>query len=497
MLIRSLVIGCLLLFCAHGAEGTNTEAAAAIRRFRVPPGFKVEVFAAEPMLANPVAFSIDEKGRVFVAETYRHSAVGPAYRYYEGVFDIRSHMDWLEQDLASRSVENRVELLRRNLGTNFTKLSVLSEQVRLLQDTNGDGRADVSKIFASGFNRPADGIGAGVLARHGSVYYTCIPDLWLLRDGNGDGVADARESLHSGFGVHIAFLGHDLHGLRIGPDGRLYFSIGDRGLNLVTREGKPLIYPDEGSVLRCELDGSNLEVFAHGLRNPQELAFNDFGDLFTGDNNSDGGDRARWVNLVEGGDSGWRIGYQTLNGTIRRGPWNGERLWQPHFEGQAAYIVPPVANLGYGPSGVTYYPGTGLPEKYRGHFFLCDFRGGASSGIHSFDLRRKGASFELGEYEQFIWETLPTDVEFGPEPGVYFSDWVEGWNKTGKGRIYHAFDPSLPTSAAAATKQWLAADWSVMKEQQLRALLSHPDQRVRMEAQFAFGALGRPRAKEV
>src|ERR1044072_461294 len=134
----------------------------------------------QQMLANPVAFSIDEKGRVFVAETYRHSAVGPAYRFYEGVFDIRSHMDWLEQDLASRSVEDGVALLRRNLGTNFSKLTEISEKIRLLEDRNHDGKADFSSIFAEGFNRAADGIGAGVLARNGAVYYTCIPDLWLL-----------------------------------------------------------------------------------------------------------------------------------------------------------------------------------------------------------------------------------------------------------------------------------------------------------------------------
>lgn len=484
-----LLVALCALSTLIAAEAPN-DAESAMKRFKIPPGFKIELFAAEPMLANPVAFHIDERGRVFVAETYRHSAVGPAYRLYEGVFDIRSHMDWLDQDLAARTVEDRVALLRRNLGTNFAKLTEISEKIRLIEDRDRDGRADLSSIFAEGFNRAADGIGAGVLGYKGNLYYACVPDLWLLGATNDTGKATSRQSLHTGFGVHIAFLGHDLHGLRIGPDGRLYFSVGDRGLNVVTREGKPLAYPDEGAILRCELDGSNLEVFARGLRNPQELAFDDFGNLFTGDNNSDGGDRARWVYVVEGGDSGWRIGYQTLTAPPRRGPWNAERLWHPQHEGQPAYIVPPVANLGYGPSGLTYYPGTGLSDQYKGRFFLADFRGGASSGIHSFDVRPKGASFELGAYEQFIWESLPTDVDFGVEGGIYFTDWVESWNKTGKGRIYRVFDPNTDTNQIAQTKALLNTTLTNLPLEDLRALLGHPDQRVRLEAQFAFASLG-------
>lgn len=488
---------CLLAVCSAisllGAEfennpstGANDDPVLAMKKFKVPPGLQVELFAAEPQFANPVAFTIDEHGQVYVAETYRHSAVGPAYRLFEGVLDIRSHMDWLDEELALRTVDDRVKMLRRKVGPQISKFQRLSEQVRFLKDTNGDGRADVSTIYADGFNSIEDGIGAGLLARDGKVYYTCIPNLWVFEDKNNDGQADERKSLSQGYGVHIAYLGHDLHGLIFGPDGRLYFSIGDRGINVRTKEGKRLEYPDEGVVLRCEPDGSNLEVFARGLRNPQELAFDNYGNLFTGDNNSDGGDRARWVYLIEGGDSGWRIGYQHLNAGPRRGPWNAEKLWYPHWKGQAAYIVPPIANLGYGPSGLAYYPGLGLGEKYQNRFFLCDFRGGASSGIHSFTVKPQGAGFELDLYEQFVWETLPTDVEFGPDGSVYFSDWIEGWQKTGKGRIYRTFNPESKNDPQIQELKRLMVSVREQTPDQLEKLLAHPDMRIRQRAQFAL-----------
>ena len=339
---------------------------------------------------------------------------------------------------------DRVAMYKKYLGSNFESFHVQHERVRRLVDRDGDGRADSSTVFADGFNDPAAGIGAGVLARRGDVWYTCIPGLWKLRDKSGDGRADERKLLHDGYGVHVGFLGHDLHGLKFGPDGRLYFSIGDRGFNVTTLDGKRLTVPDTGSVLRCEPDGTGLEVFATGLRNPQELAFDQYGNLFTGDNNSDSGDRARWVHVVDGGDSGWRIGYQFLEAPYSRGPWNEERLWYPAFDGQAAYIVPPIANLADGPSGLTVDPGVSLLcAEYRNHFFLVDFRGSSgSSGIRSFSLEPQGASFKLVDSKQFVWSVLATDVDFGPDGALYFCDWVEGWNKPKKGRIYRLLDES-------------------------------------------------------
>src|SRR5262245_58769116 len=464
------------------AQASN-EGELAIKRFQVAPGLKVDLWAAEPMFANPVAFNFDEQGRAYVCETFRLGA---------GVDDIRQLMSWLDEDLACRTVDDRLAEMRRHLGDRFVGYSLQSERIRLLEDRNGDGKADHATIFAEGFNAPADGIGAGVLARTGSVWYANIPNLWLLRDTNGDGTADVRKSLHYGFGVRVGFLGHDLHGLHFGLDGKLYFSIGDRGSNITLADGRSVDEPETGCVFRCNPDGSELEVFAFGLRNPQDLVFDQYGNLLTGDNKSDSVDKARWVYLVEGGDSGWRVGYQFMENPYSRGPFNAEKLWYPHFEGQAAYIVPPVANIASGPSGVTYFPGIGLPPTYNGHFFLVDFRGGAAnSGVHTFTLQAKGAGFELVNPEHFLWNVLATDAKFGVDGGLYVSDWVEGWGLTGKGRIYRVHDPALDSDALVLeTKRLLAESMEKRSLQDLAKLLEQPDMRVRQEAQFALADRG-------
>jgi quinoprotein glucose dehydrogenase len=456
----------------------SKDGEAAIARFQVPPGFEVKLWAAEPQLANVVSMCIDEKGDVYVAEDFRIKS---------GVDDIRDHMDWLDDDVACRKVEDRVAYLRKRLGDKFADYSKDSERVRWISDTDGDGRADKDTVFAEGFNNPAAGVGAGLLAWKGKVYYTCIPDLWSLADTNGDHVADERKVLSTGYGIRFALMGHDLHGLVIGPDGKLYFSCGDRGFSAPLSDGTRLNNQFCGAVLRCNLDGSDLEVFATGLRNPQELVFDDYGELFTVDNNSDGGDKARLVHVIEGMDAGWRQSYQWLDSPNLRGPWNDEKLWYPHFDGQAAYIVPPLANICDGPSGLAYNPGIALTPEWRNHFFICDFRGTpADSGIQTFTLKPKGSSFELDEFKHFIWGTLATDCTFGPDGSLYWSDWVEGWGKTGKGRIYRLTTPL--SSRAAELAQSLARVPKELDDRKLATYLSHEDRRVRTEAQFELAA---------
>jgi len=466
----------------------SDEPAKASAAFGMPPGMEVKLFAAEPDVANPVAFAIDEQGRVFVCETFRQN---------RGVSDNRGHTaEWVDADLASQSVEDRKAYHRRLLGDKARAWELHDDRVRLLVDTNRDGVADTATVFADGFNGLIEGTAAGILARRGDVFLTCIPSLYRLRDVDGDGRADAtlaeRTVLSTGYGARVAFRGHDMHGLALGADGRLYFTIGDRGYKVDYKDDTGKTHtahdPASGAVFRCEPDGSCFEVFATGLRNPQEIAFDDLGNLFTVDNNSDAGDKARLVHVMPGSDSGWNMAFQYLGD---RGPWHREKIWHLANAEQPAGLVPPLAHIGAGPSGLAAYPGTGLPAHFDGRFLLADFRGGpVGSSVRSFRLRPKGASFEPYDEEETFKNVLATDVEFGPDGAVWVSDWVQGWNGEGKGRIWR-FLPSEPQPAGeVSVAALLAGDWTTVAAEQLVRLLKHADRRLRLEAQWELARRG-------
>ncbi len=458
----------------------SNEGEQALKRMKLPPGLVATLWAAEPMLANPVAFNFDEKGRIFVAETYR---------YRSSVLDIRDYMWTLEAELANRTLEDQSAAIARHFGPEGVKeLSIETERVRLLEDTDHTGVATKSTLYAEGFNSPLDGIASGVLARRGSVYFTSIPSVWKF---TGEQKAETRQEISRGYGVRFNFTGHDLHGLIFGPDGKLYFSNGDRGAHAKGPDGSLADTPDEGAVYRCNPDGTQLEVFARGLRNPQSLAFTENGDLLTGDNDCDKGDEERLVHVVQGGDSGWRVGYQHPL-IDKDSPWLADKLWQPRTKDTAAYLLSPICNIEDGPSGLTYYPGTGLNDSYRGSLFITHFKGSvAKSGIYTYNVKPKGAGYAIADSKPFLTSALPTDVKFGPDGRLYTSDWADGWPKSKRGRIYAISDPQHAKDALVlATQNLIAQDWTKASVSELTVLLAHADQRVRQEAQFTFAERG-------
>lgn len=463
-----LLSGVVCLVAARGA----------VEQPQVPEGFQLNEYARSPAAQNIVAFGVDEQNRLFLVETDR---------IHRGAQDNRPCAFWLLDDLAVQTVGDRLAMYKKweaRFPGGLAHFTNHEDRVRMLLDRNGDGRAETNIVFAGGFNAPEDGIAAGILIRDGIVLLANIPNLWVLADKTGDGKADVRHSLFTGFGPRVALLGHDMHGLVWGPDNRVYWSIGDRGWHVTNREGRVLHGGGIGAVFRCDPDGANLETFYTSLRNPQELAFDDAGNLFTVDNNSDAGDKARVTYLIEGGETGWNMRYQTLDGDNSRGPWTQEKLWHPKFAGQPAWITPPLRHLTSGPSGFSFYPGTGLPEKYSGSFFICDFTGsGSSASVMSFQLEQDGAGYRVVNDARFMTKTLPTDVDFGYDGCIYVSDWINGWDGKGQGAVWRIRpeDPKLQAQGAAIGAIFRAG-FRQRTSDQLVQLLASPDYRVRLRS---------------
>jgi len=437
-------------------------------------------------MLDTAAFCFGADGSLYMAETQRQD---------RGVEDNRNSPFWLVDDLASRTVDDRYRVFekwahKRENGIDFYR--EWADDVVRLRDTDGDGVFDERTLFAGPFNEVLDGGGAGLMEVGGDIWYTNIPHLWRLRDDNGDGKADAKDSLFRGFGVRVALRGHDMHGLVMGPDGRIYWSIGDRGYHVELPDGRVLEDPHSGAVFRCEPDGSNLEVFHTGLRNPQELAFDRWGNLFTGDNNSDSEDRARVVYVAEGGETGWDMAYQTLGGDNERGPWVQEGVWKTGHPGRPAWVLPPLSYIGSGPSGLTYLPGPAHDERYDDRFLLCDFRGSPQhSSVLAFGVEPKGAGFEVVDIHPFVDGVLCTDVDMGWDGSVYVTDWVQGWGSTETGRLWRVtHDTRAAAPIVQQTQRLVREGFEHRPADELAALLAHDDMRVRLRAQWELASRG-------
>ncbi|HSC66279.1 MAG TPA: HEAT repeat domain-containing protein [Cellvibrio sp.] len=467
-------------------------------------GIKGELWASEKLLGDTVAIHVDDKGRIWAGVTQRSN---------NSEFDIRGYPEWEHPSVAFTTVEDRRQFLHTELAPeksaqneripdrnkdgshDWRDLAVVTEKVVRLEDTKGTGKADFAQTVVDDFNSEVTDVIGGMFYNDQSdeLFVNVAPDFWKLKDTNNDGAMDTKTSLAHGFAVHIGFSGHGLSGAMLGPDGKMYYSMGDIGTSVTDSSGKKWHYPNQGVIVRSEVDGSDFEVFAAGLRNIYEFSFDKYGNFISVDNDGDHvGEYERVVHLIEGSDTGWRINWQLgkyidpKNNSYK--VWMDEDYYKPQFKGQAAHVLPPVAPYHAGPAGMTYNPGTAFNEQWKDAFFVVEFVGSATrAGVNAFTLKPKGATFELASDKNVFRGVLATGLDFGPDGALYMSDWIEGWGLKQKGRVWKLDTPDTAgNEIRKETQALLGSDLRKETPEKLLALLSHADMRVRQKAQFAL-----------
>ena len=366
--------------------------------YQVAPGYKVEIAATEPLVINPVTMTFGLDGRLYVVE------------WFEG------------------------------RGPN--------DRIKVLTDTDGDGAFDRADIYMDGLDLPA-----GLLFWDGWTYVALDHDLVRFRDQDGDGKFEERQTVLTGFGNDNSH--HRLSGIAIGPDGWLYLTTGDSDAHARGPDGSEATVLRSGGVFRCKPDGSKLEVFAFGMRNPWgNVAFDDEFHVFHTDNDNEGSPAftgCRLLHVVEGGDYGWRLreGARCCQPDPERATWNGGR---PGRLGS-------MAETGRGaPAGLCVLNSAAFPPSARNLLIYPDvFR----KSVRAYKLKPSDATYTLAEEFELLASNdplfRPDDAEIGPDGALYVLDWrtdsggagqLNGNGKTG--RIYRvtwggtATEPARP-----------------------------------------------------
>ena len=405
----------------------------------VPPGFAVSFFAREPLVRQPCSMAFDAKGRLYVG-------MGPQYRN--------------------------------------PKPNTPGDSVVLVLDTDGDGKADRTKLFAAGFNAIQG------LAWHGrDLWVANAPDLTVVRDLDGDDEADEYVRVFTDLGN----LEHGLHGLNWAPDGKLYMSKGNsKGLSqpghiapkafrdlwgVTSPAGSPdspeartfkkgeyqKAYHDpeddwgrEGGVLRCDDGGRNLEIVARGMRNPWDINFDTGFNWLGTDNDQTTGDHVFMPFF--GAHFGWNH------------PWSAH--WGPDAHPPSAPVSGPLFE-GSG-TGVIFGDSPQFPPTHRGVFFINDW---LRKTTFVWRPRLDGAMLrpEGGNWEPFVQggKALfrPTDLEIGPDGALWILGWSAGYGAeyqdgamTSEGRVFRVVAKSSPPARWQTPKrsqplaQWTVAE---------------------------------------
>ena len=472
---------------------------------QVADGLELTLWASDSLVADPIAIDIDHQGRIYYTRSIRHK---------HSEFDIRGHMDWATESISLTTPEERRQFLRKIFAPenseqnewladlnadgvhDWQDLAVEKERVYRVEDRSGDGVADFSQLYIEDFHDENTDVAGALLVREDDVFLGVGPDMWRLEDRSGNGMADFKESISHGYSVHVGFGGHNMSGAIQGPDGRIYWGVGDIGMNVTAPDGKQWAYPNQGAIVRANPDGSDFEVFAAGLRNTHEFVFDEYGNIFSVDNDGDHpGESERMVHIVNGSDAGWRTNWQfgkyTDPDNNNYKVWMEEGLYKPRFEGQAAYIIPPIRNYHNGPTGMVYNPGTALGPKWNNHFFVAEFVGTpARAAIWAFRVQPKGATYDFLDEEKVLGGVLATGLDFGPDGALYLADWIEGWETNDQGRIWKLDLPSGPSDLRKETEALIGQSFKKKNNDELLGLLQHQDMRVRSKAQFALVGKG-------
>ncbi len=491
-------------------DPTHSDSIAAKIRNETPvklaDGLELSLWASDSLSPDPVSIAMDDQGRAYITRTVRQK---------HSEFDIRGYQHWMTESISWQTVEERRAFLRKTFDPAKSKqnewladlnkdgshdwkdLTVEKDEIWRLEDTNNDGFADKSvRVFADFFEEVTD-VAGGLLVRAKDAFYAQAPYFWRLEDQDGDGIWEKKTATSKGYQVHVGFGGHNMSGPIEGPDGRIYFNMGDIGANITTVDGRKIENANSGFIARCNADGSDFEIFATGLRNTHEFVFDDYGNLISEDNDGDyPGESERLVHIVEGSDAGWRSNWQygkyTDPKNNRYNVWMDEKLSVPHWEGQAAYIIPPIMNYHNGPTGMLYNPGTALGKEWLNKFFVVEFVGTTSnSHIWSFGLKPKGASFVLDGEKDMLSGILPTGISFGPDGALYLADWITGWETKNYGRVWKldvTKEKNDLEKERAETKRLMTLDYSKQSLADLGKWLGYADRRIRLKAQFELAS---------
>src|SRR5690606_5586974 len=270
------------------------------------------------------------------------------------------------------------------------------DRVVILEDSDGDGAADVQKVFYQGRDIDA-AMGIAVLGNQ--VIVSSYGQVLRLTDTDGDDRADQKEVI---FRLNDADHDHTVHAFVFGPDGRLYFNVGDEGKfvltpagdtivdlagNKVTSNGNPY---RKGMAFRVEPDGSRFEVLGHNFRNPYEVSVDAYGTLWQSDNDDDGNRAVRINFVMEGGNYGYT---DEMTGAGWRTPRTGmaDSIPLRHWHLNDPGVVPNVLQTGAGsPAGIMVYEGSLLPERYHNAMIHAD---AGVRVVRAYPVEKDGAGY--------------------------------------------------------------------------------------------------------